>query len=138
MKYLLLFLFSFSLQAENAVSFIKLHGQFTKDRGAIMSKYRNKTITYTANATSINKGVQGTYVIGLEGIKGRVVIGNEEIPQDLNKLLWKQRREQNTKLKISFKGTWSSNRSETFYFTEVSEITYKEPGKKVKKKKKKK
>ena len=136
MKWLAFLILTCSVYGQS-VSFSKVYEAYSKDPGATMKKYRNKAQTYSATATSINRGDLGKYVISLDGVKGRVVIDKTDIPEDLNKLLWKQRNQKNSKLNIQFKGKWTSNRSKTLYFTAIEDISYSKPAAKKGKKKKK-
>ena len=137
MKYFIFFLFIFAgFAEEKSASFSKVYREYEANPSQAVSKYRDKVIMWSASATSINRANDvGKYQISLDGLKGRIIIDKNDIPEELNKILWKQRSIRNSKLQIKFKGKWKSNRSKSFYFYEVEEITWTPPksGKKKKK-----
>ena len=137
MKSLIFFLFIFAgFAEEKSASFSKVYREYEANPSQAVSKYRDKVIMWSASATSINRANDvGKYQISLDGLKGRIIIDKNDIPEELNKILWKQRSIRNSKLQIKFKGKWKSNRSKSFYFYEVEEITWTPPksGKKKKK-----
>ena len=135
-RVLIFFLFCLPLLAEQSASFSKVYKEYEANPSQAISKYRDKPILWSATATSINRANDaGKYQISLDGLKGRIIISKNDIPEELNKILWKQRSIRNSKLQIKFKGKWKSNRSKSFYFYEVEEITWTPPksGKKKKK-----
>jgi hypothetical protein len=126
---------TFSVFGQETASFSKVYKEYEANPQDAIGKYRDKVIMWSASATSINRSNDvGKYQISLDGLKGRIIISKNDIPEELNKILWKQRSIRNSKLQIKFKGKWKSNRSKSFYFYEVEEITWTPPGKKKKKK----
>ena len=118
---------------EIKASFQSVYRAYKSDPGPTIKKYRDKVVTWSANATSIDKdGIAGRYRISLGNRVGRVIFKKGEIPEELFKLLWANRRIQKSKVPIKFKAVWKSNRSETFYFYDIKDITWTVPKKKKK------